>query len=92
MMRFLHSRGLNTPAVSDLPPDKRRMFWLFLAAAVIITAVCAWAFASGHAAIGIAVLVAFYVLPEFVLLPLRNRCSRRAAEAATARRKATTAP
>ena len=92
MMRFLRRHGLKTPAVSDLPPDKRRMFWLSLAAAVAITVVCAWAFASGHAAIGIAVLVTFYVLPEFVLLPLRIRRSRRAAEVARTRRKGTTAP
>lgn len=57
-----------------------------------ITAVCAWAFASGHSVIGIAVLVAVYVLPEFVLLPLRIRRSRRAADAARAHRKGTTAP
>jgi hypothetical protein len=92
MRRFLRRRGLKTPAVTDLPPEQRRMFWLFITAAVVITAVCAWAFASGHAAIGIAVLVAFYVLPEFVLLPLRIRRSRRPAEAARARRKGTTAP
>ena len=90
--RFLRRRGVRMLAVSDLRPEKRRVFWLFMAGAVVVTAMCAWAFASGHAAIGIAVLVAVYVLPEFVLLPLRIRRSRRAAEAARARRKGTTAP
>jgi hypothetical protein len=92
MMRFLRRRGLKTPAISDLPPDKRSMFWLFLAAVVVMTAVCAWAFASRHAAVGIVMLVTFYVLPEFVLLPLRIRRSRRAAEVARARRKGITGP
>jgi hypothetical protein len=38
----------------------------------------------------IGVLVAFYILPELVLVPLRIRRSRRAADAARARRTGTT--
>jgi len=54
--------------------------------------IAAVAFASRHAAVGIAMLVTFYVLPEFVLLPLRIRRSRRAAEVARARRTGSTGP
>ena len=91
MMRFLRRRGFETVAVSGAEAVQR-MLRLCVAAAIVVTAVCAWAFASGHAAIGIAVLVAVYVLPAFVLMPLRIRRSRRDAEAARARRKGTTVP
>jgi membrane protein YdbS with pleckstrin-like domain len=73
----------------DLRTGKRRAVWLSMAVALVIAAGCGWAFTHGHAAVGIAVLVAFYVLPEFVLIPLRIRRSRRAADAARARRQGT---
>ena len=92
MMRFLRRRGYKLNTLSDLPPAKRRIIWVCLAVTLVVAAFCGWAFANGHAAIGIAVLVAVYVLPEFVLLPFRIRRSRQAAEAARARRKGTTAP
>jgi hypothetical protein len=75
VMRFMRRRGYTTPR--DLPPNKRRLLWLGLALALLVTLVCAWAFATGHPAIGIGVLVAFSILPEFVLVPIRFRRSRR---------------
>jgi hypothetical protein len=74
------------PSLRALPPGKRRMVWLGMAVTLVIGVVPVWLIVTGHAAIGIALLVAFYILPEFVLVPLRIRRSRRAAEAARARR------
>ena len=88
MMRWMRRRVVKTPL--DLPPDKRRQAWLYMAIGLAIAAVGGWAFTSGHAAIGIAILVAFYVLPQFVLIALRIRRSRQAAQAARARRERTT--
>ena len=70
-----------------LPPGQRRLFWLMMALTLVIGVVPAWLLVNGHAAIAIALLVAFYILPEFVLIPLRIRRSRRAAEAARVRRR-----
>ena len=83
-MRWFRKRGYTTPR--DLPPQQRRLLWLGLLVALLVTVACGWAFATGHPAVGIAVLVAFYVLPELVLIPLRIRRSRRAAEVARRRR------
>jgi hypothetical protein len=84
VMRWFRRHGYATPR--DLPPRQRRLLWLGLLLALLVTIVCGWAFATGHPAVGIAVLVAFYILPEFVLVPLRIRRSRRAADAARRRR------
>jgi hypothetical protein len=74
----------------DLPPGRRRRFWLrflpLVALSLGITAVAAWSFTSGRPAIGIAVLVVFFVLPDLALLPVRIRRSRKRATAARARR------
>jgi hypothetical protein len=80
MMRWLRRRGYTTPR--DLPSQQRRLLWLGLLVAVLVTVACGWAFGTGHPAVGIAVLVAFYILPEFGLTPLRIRGSRRAAAVA----------
>ena len=88
VMRYFRRRGHTTPR--DLPPAKRRLLWLGMAVALLVTLACAWAFATGRPAIGIGVLVAFYILPELVLVPLRIRRSRRAGDAARARRAGTT--
>jgi ABC-type phosphate transport system permease subunit len=63
-------------------------FWLLMVGMSVISGVCSWAFATGRPGIGIGVLIAAYVLPEFVLMPLRIRRSRAAAEAARSARKA----
>jgi hypothetical protein len=65
-----------------------RTFWLMMVGMSVVGGVAAWAFATGHAAIGIGVLVAVYVLPEFVLMPLRIRRSRAAAQGARNARSA----
>jgi hypothetical protein len=85
--RWMRHRGYATPR--DLSPRQRRLLALGLLLALLVTGVSGWAFATGHPAIGIAVLVAFYVLPEFVLVPLRISRSRRVAEAGRKRRTGT---
>jgi hypothetical protein len=76
--------GLQAPR--QQPPAKRRAFRLFLGVSLVIAAVVGWAFSTGHAGIGVAVLIVCFVLPEFVLIPLHIRRSRRAAERSRARR------
>lgn len=58
-----------------------------LAVTGVITAVSVWAFTTGRPAIGIAILVAFYILPTLVMTPVRIRRSRRRAEEARAQRE-----
>jgi hypothetical protein len=65
-----------------------RTFWLMVVGMSIVNGVVAWSFVTGHAALGIALLVAIFVLPEFVLMPLRIRRSRAAAQAARNARQA----
>jgi hypothetical protein len=89
-MRWFRRRGYTTPR--DLPARQRRLLWLGLLVTVLVTVACGWAFATGRPAVGIAVLVAFYILPEFVLVPLRIRRSRRAAAVARQRRTGGDAP
>lgn len=81
---FLHTIGIKT--LAEQAPPKRRLFWLSMGAGLVIAAFEAWAFRTHHAAVGVAVLIAFFVLPEFVLIPLRIRRSRRAVELSRARR------
>ena len=70
-----------------------RGFWLMMAGMSIVAGISAWALTTGRPAVGIALLVAAFVLPELVLLPLRIRRSRAAAEAAReTRRKRRPAP
>lgn len=78
--------GLQAPR--EQPPAKRRMLGLFLGVSLVIAAVVGWAFSTGHAGIGVAVLIVCFVLPEFVLIPLHIRRSRRAAERSRASRAA----
>lgn len=81
---FLRKVGINT--LSETTPPARRLFWLSMGAGLVIAAFEVWAFSTHHAAVGVAVLIAVFVLPEFVLIPLRIRRSRRAAEVSRARR------
>jgi hypothetical protein len=53
--------------------------WLILFTTVAISMACAWAILNGHAVIGIGVLIAVFLLPDLVLIPLRIRRSRRRA-------------
>jgi hypothetical protein len=70
----------------ELPLARRRLFWLSICAGAVIAAFETWALNTHHGAVGIAVLIAFFVLPEFVLVPFRIRRSRRAAEVSRKRR------
>jgi hypothetical protein len=58
------------------------MFVLMMLGTLAITLAVVISFASGNPGIGIAILIAFYVLPTFINTPLRLRRSRREAEAA----------
>jgi fatty acid desaturase len=77
---------LGAKPLRELPPQTRRRFWLFLGLATLPTIGVVIAFASGHPGIGIAILVAVYILPTFIttLLPIRR--ARREAAAARLRR------
>ena len=66
---------------------RRPAFWVILAVTWLIAAVCIWAFTTGRPAIGIGVLIAFYMLPTLVLMPVRVRRSQRRAAEARARRE-----
>ncbi len=79
--RFLRRRSKKPP-----PPRLRLRFYPAMGLGLIIAGVCAWAFASHHAGIGVAVLIAFLIVPEMIILPIRVRRSRRAAESARAQR------
>jgi len=81
---FLRKIGIKT--LGEQPSRNRRLFLLSMSAGLVIAAFEAWAFSTNHAAVGVAVLIAFFVLPEFVLTPLRIRPSRRAAKLSRARR------
>lgn len=70
--------GLKT--MREQPPAKQRVFWLFVGIAVLIAVFEGWAFNSHHGGAGIIVLIVVFVLPEFVVLPLRIRRSRQLAE------------
>ena len=81
-------RHTSLTSALDLPREKQRVFWLMIAVMAPVSAVCAWAFGTGRGALGVGVLVAVFVLPEFVLMPLRIRRSRERADAARAARQA----
>ena len=69
-------------APRKLSPRQRLLFVVFMLVACAITAAVVVSFAAGKPGIGIAILVAFYILPTFVTTPLAIRRSRRRAEAA----------
>lgn len=52
-----------------LPGSQRPLVWLMLTATVAVTIVVVWAFAAGHAAVGIVVLVVFLCYPSLYLFP-----------------------
>lgn len=81
--RFLQRRG------KQLAAGTRRHFYLMMTPAFVAAGFCGVAFSTGHAGVGVIVFIVVFVLPEFVVLPLRIRRSRRAAEAARERRQPT---
>jgi hypothetical protein len=82
-MRLARRAGLKT----DKPPAQRARVFVTIAATLGIGLFCAWAIANGHAAVGIGLLVALYVLPSLVLIPVRIRQSNRRTREARARRE-----
>jgi hypothetical protein len=81
---FLRRIGIKT--LGEQAPAKRRLFWLSMGPGLVVAVFEVWALSSHHAAVGVAVLITFLVLPEFVLIQLRIRRSRRAAELSRTRR------
>ncbi|HEY1596966.1 MAG TPA: hypothetical protein VGF74_16330 [Thermoleophilaceae bacterium] len=62
----------------EIDPALRRRVGLVLVLMLIPPAAAVWAIANGHAALGIAILVATFVLPHFVAIGLQIRRGRRA--------------
>jgi hypothetical protein len=62
----------------EIDPAQLRRFRLLSLLMLIPPAAAVWAIASGHAAVGIAILVATFVLPNFVAIGLQIRRGRRA--------------
>jgi hypothetical protein len=79
----LLGRGSRKPP----PRHTRRLIYPTMAFGLTIGAICAWAFTSHHQGVGVAVLIASFLIPEAIILPLRIRRSRRAADAARAQRR-----
>jgi hypothetical protein len=75
---FLRRMGMKT--LGEQAPATRRLFWLTMGAGIVIAAFEIWAFSTHQAAVGVAALAAFVILPEFVLIPLHISRSRRAAQ------------
>ena len=71
-------RRIGTKTLGEQAPANRRLFCLTMGAGLVKAAFEIWAFSTHHAAVGVAALVAFFVLPEFVLIPVRINRSRRA--------------
>ena len=65
--------GLKAPR--EQPKAKRRTFRAFMGVWFAMLAFVAWAFSTGRAGIGGAVLIVCLVLPEFALIPLHIRRS-----------------
>lgn len=82
-IRIARRAGMRT----DMPPAKRTRFVVMMVATLGIGLFAAWAITNGHAVVGIGVLVAFYVLPNLVLIPVRIRQANQRAEEARARRE-----
>ena len=58
----------------DKPAGKT--FWAMMCFQALVSGVCVWAFATHRPVLAIGVLVATFVLPEIVLIPLRVRRAR----------------
>jgi cobalamin biosynthesis protein CobD/CbiB len=57
-------------------PRRRGLFWAVMTTSVATTGFLVWAFSTNHAAIGVAGVIVFLVLPQLVLTGLRLRRSR----------------
>ena len=83
-MRFAHKMGIK----ADVPPARRARSLVVLGAMLALGLLAAWAITNGHAAVGIGILVAIYVVPILVMIPVRIRQSNQRAREARARREA----
>ena len=79
--RAMRRRGI------ELPPKRRRSFRLMMTFTLLVAAISASCIATGHVAVGSAILIAALILPEFYFLPKRLRRARQKAAAAGARRE-----
>jgi hypothetical protein len=71
------TRRITGKSLSDIPPERRRVVWLIFGATAVVTAVTVWSFAAGYPAVGIGVLVGFYIVPHVVRVVVEVRRSRR---------------
>ena len=69
-----------------LTPTKKRRLAVMLTVTGIVALAIVWALSTDHVAIGVGLLLAVTVLPEFVLVPLRIKRAHRKAEQSRAAR------
>jgi hypothetical protein len=81
--RFARRLGIPT----DRPRTERVRIYAVLGVVLALGLLAVWAIVKGHAALGIAILVAVYVLPNLVTIPIRIRQSNRRAREARSRRE-----
>lgn len=80
------SRRTGCPTWRALPTRQRYSIALVMLLSAWVAVFAGWLISEGDAAIGIALLVMVFILPELVLLPVRIRRSRQRAAEARARR------
>jgi hypothetical protein len=74
-------------AGADARPAIRTRTLVMLILMTLPALVAAWLIATGHAAIGIGILIAVFVIPNLIEIPIRIRQSNRRAREARARRE-----
>ena len=87
-LRFSRRAGIG----ADARPAIRTRTLVLLTLMAVPSLVAAWAIVNGHAAVGIAILVAIFVVPNLIEIPTRIRQSNRRAREARARREASPPP
>jgi hypothetical protein len=86
------ARRTGIPTIGEMPGRRRVVVVLTVLCVSGVALFAAWLITHGQPTIGIAILVAVFVLPNLVLLPLRLRRARRRAEEARAARRARSRP
>jgi hypothetical protein len=79
-------RRFGTRTARELPGSRRAVANLILITFIAAGLLAAWAITHSHTALGVGVLIVVFVLPEFVLIPLHLKQSRRKVSATETRR------
>jgi Zn-dependent membrane protease YugP len=82
------ARRVGLPTFTDLSVRRRVIVVASIAGTTAVALFAAWTIANGQPAVGIALLVAVFVLPELIVLPIRVRRARRRADVARGARRA----